>query len=210
MKNLIKTITLTTLFYIFISGCVQTSAEDLSLSSLKRTTFGLGIATRQYINLRSTPDIKSNTNKIAVLMKSDRFFIVDDLGEWYKIKYNDNGILKDGYVYALFTMPIRDDNFDNYLGFISSKNESTVYTGNKLTTVRNPGTISDNVSDAGGKSYGLYQLSSNRGTLDVFLHYLKTHSGGKDFYDKLNNAKIADNNKYSTNFDTTWKDLATK
>ncbi|HEY8805422.1 MAG TPA: SH3 domain-containing protein [Clostridium sp.] len=209
MKNVFKTLALTTLFYILISGSSQTFAKDLSKSSLKSTSYGLGIATRQYINLRSTPDMNNNTNKIAVLMESDRFFIVDDLGEWYKVKYNDNGTLRDGYVYALFTMPIRDDSSDSYLGFISSKYESTVYTENKLTSVRNPGTVSNNAGDAGGKSYGLYQLSSNRGTLDVFLNYLKTHSDGNQFYDKLNNAKIADGNKYNRSFDTTWKQLAT-
>ncbi|MCB2293587.1 hypothetical protein LGK95_08635 [Clostridium algoriphilum] len=209
MKNIFKTIAFATLFYILISGSPQTFAEDLSTASLDSTSYGLGIARRDSINLRSTPDMKDDTNKLSVLNKSDHFLIVDDLGEWYKIKYNDNGTLKVGYVYALFTMPIKDDSSDSYLGFISSVYESTVYTDNVLTSIRNPGTVSDNASDAGGKSYGLYQLSSNRGTLDVFLNYLKTHSDGTDFYDKLNNAKAADGNSYSTNFDNEWKQIAT-
>ena len=207
MKNILKTTALTILLYIFISSSSQTFAKDLYKSN--NLNFGLGLATGKYINLRSTPDMKSGSNKIGALMKSDHFYIVDDLGAWYKIKYNDNGTLKNGYVYALFTMPIRDNKADSYLGFISSKYESTVYTKNKLTSVRDSGTISDNASDAGGKSYGLYQLSSNRGTLDVFLKYLKTKSDGKYFYTKLINAKTSDGNKYSTNFDKTWKSLAT-
>ncbi|MBU3181010.1 VgrG-related protein [Clostridium psychrophilum] len=207
MKSLLKITALTTLFYIFISGFSQTFAKDLYKSN--NLNFGLGLAIGQSINIRSTPDMKSDDNKIGILMKSDHFYIVDDLGEWYKIKYNDNGILKDGYVYALFTMPIRDDKTDSYLGFISSKYESTVYTGNILTSFRDPGTLSNNTFDAGGKSYGLYHLSSNRGTLDVFLKYLGTKSDGKYFYDKLIKAKASDNNKYSTNFDKTWQSLAT-
>lgn len=205
MKPIFTTIALTILFCIFISSSSQTFAKDLN----PKTSVGLGIATRQSINLRSTPDENNNTNKIAVINKSDRFFIIDDLGKWYKVKYNDNGILKTGYVYALYAMPIRDNSFDSYLGFISSKYESTVYKKNKLTSVRSPGTISDNACDAGGKSYGLYQLSSNRGTLDVFLNYLKLKPDGKDIYDELNNAKIADGHKYKANFDNAWKHIAT-
>lgn len=201
------------------SSTLQTSNSDNSIldlynftnisTSFKKTSFGVGIAARQYISLRTTPDVSSDTNIIAVLNQSDRFFIVEDLGEWYRIKYNDNGTLKEGYVYSLYTAPLRDDYLDSYLGFISSKYEATVFKGSTITSVRNPATISDNAGDKGGKSYGMYQLSSSAGTVDVFLNYLSTNPEGKDFYDELSNAKIADGDKYSTKFDEVWKHIST-
>lgn len=73
------------------------------------------------------------------------------------------------------------------LGFISQKYESGT---------SGPGTISSGVGDPGGKSYGLFQLSSKTGTLAAFLY----QSGYvKDFY----------HIQYgSSAFDVEWKRLA--
>ncbi|MCB2293592.1 SH3 domain-containing protein [Clostridium algoriphilum] len=178
--------------------------------SFDKTSYGLGIVTGEYINLRSTPNQDNTSNIVTKLYQFERFNILDDLGEWYKVRYNDNGTLRIGYAYALYTVPLRDNCFNSYLGFISSKNESTISdANNNPISVRDPGTISNNAGDVGGKSYGQYQLSSSVGALDNFITWLKTNSDGIDFYNKLNNAKIADGNKFNTNFDLAWKAIAT-
>lgn len=187
---------------------------DLTImsKSIDNTSYGLGIVTGEYINLRTTPDQTNISNITAQLYQYDRFNILDDLGEWYKVSYEDNDTIRVGYIYALYTLPLRDNCFDSYLGFISSKNESTLYNNGTTelpTSVRNPGTISNNPGDEGGKSYGQYQLSSALGTVDIFLGYLKASPEGITFYDKLNNAKILDGNKFGPNFDKVWSNIAT-
>jgi len=77
---------------------------------------------------------------------------------------------------------------DGSLGSISRKYESR----------GNAGTISTGVGDPGGKSYGSYQLSSNKGVLQSFIN----QSGFKNEFDGL---KIG-----SPAFDKKWKELAQK
>lgn len=178
--------------------------------SYGKNSFGLGIVTGTTINFRTSPNSTDSTNIITSISKSSTFSIIEDLGEWYKVKYNDKGTIKDGYVYALYTLPLRDDCIDSYLGFISSRYESTIFSGNIPISVRNPGTISNNAGDSGGKSYGMYQLSSKIGSVDLFLTWLKADPVGKPFYDTLSAAKIADGNIYGTSFDKEWGAIASK
>ena len=49
------------------------------------------------------------------------------------------------------------------LGDLSSRYESS----------GDPGTVSSGYGDPGGKSYGLYQFSSNAGTLDEYIQWLQ-------------------------------------
>jgi hypothetical protein len=81
------------------------------------------------------------------------------------------------------------------LGSLSAKYESS----------GEPGTIADNQGDWGGKSYGLYQLAVNMGSMDSFLMWLK----GADvkIYNRLISARIKDGG-YGVNFDSEWKSIA--
>lgn len=84
----------------------------------------------------------------------------------------------------------------NELGFISSKYESNL----------NPGAISNNAGDYGGKSYGAWQLSSKTGSLNSFINWLK--ESNDDYYSKLSDAKDKDGNSFSINFDSAWTEIA--
>lgn len=65
----------------------------------------------------------------------------------------------------------------------------------------NSGIISNCSEDAGGKSYGLYQLSYNSGTLSNFICWLQDHNN--EIYNRLNNYTLA-----SDQFDSEWKNIA--
>lgn len=84
----------------------------------------------------------------------------------------------------------------NKLGELSAKYESN----------GKPGTISTGAGDIGGKSYGAWQLASNMGSVDKFINFLKTKNAL--YYKELSSAKIADGNKFGTNFDITWRCIA--
>lgn len=84
----------------------------------------------------------------------------------------------------------------NKLGELSAKYESN----------GKPGTISTGVGDIGGKSYGAWQLASNMGSVDKFINFLKTKNAL--YYKELSNAKVADGNKFGTNFDIAWRYIA--
>ncbi|WP_294345964.1 VCBS repeat-containing protein [uncultured Clostridium sp.] len=82
------------------------------------------------------------------------------------------------------------------LGELSAKYESN----------GEPGTISTGYGDIGGKSYGAWQLASNMGSVDKFINFLKTNNAY--YYNELSSAKQADGNKFGTNFDNTWRNIA--
>ncbi len=88
------------------------------------------------------------------------------------------------------------NSIDNDLGILSAKYESK----------GEPGTIGDNSGDPGGKSYGVYQFASKRGTVDEFLSWLKNQNDS--YWRELINAKELDGGKYATNFDRAWKRIA--
>jgi len=89
------------------------------------------------------------------------------------------------------------DNEFNSLGYSSAKYESDL----------NPEAISNTSGDIGGKSYGVWQFSSETGSLDSFINSLNGSS--KEFYSKLTEAKAKDGNKFGENFDATWTSIAT-
>ena len=84
---------------------------------------------------------------------------------------------------------------EDYLGYLSE-----MYEGKGCET------ISKGVGDNGGKSYGSYQLSSETGGIEDFMHFLKTSNS--EIYNELNNAYISDNKKYGQEFDKAWTNIA--
>lgn len=64
------------------------------------------------------------------------------------------------------------------------------------------GCISDGYNDAGGKSYGAYQLSSNAGSLQAFIEWMQ-----RGDYAWMRDA-LAQYDLCSADFDTKWKELA--
>lgn len=77
------------------------------------------------------------------------------------------------------------------LGDLSKKYESN----------GDPGCISSGWGDAGGKSYGMYQLASNTGSVESYIKWLRRN--GYWFAEKLAEYPIG-----SIAFDDTWKFLA--
>lgn len=65
----------------------------------------------------------------------------------------------------------------------------------------NPGAISNGYGDAGGKSYGMYQLASNAGSVDSYIKWLQKN--GYWFAEKLAEYPIG-----SIAFDDVWRFLA--
>ena len=63
------------------------------------------------------------------------------------------------------------------------------------------GTISDGCGDAGGKSYGLYQFSSNAGSLGSFVSYLSEVAS--DYFSRLNEYELC-----SYDFDSIWEAIS--
>ncbi len=84
------------------------------------------------------------------------------------------------------------------LGVISAKYESN----------GNPGVISNNSGDPGGKSYGAWQFNSKDKIVIKFYEWTKDYN--KDIYTKLNSAYIADGNTNGTYFDSAWKQIASE
>ncbi|OPJ62414.1 hypothetical protein [Clostridium oryzae] len=84
------------------------------------------------------------------------------------------------------------------LGALSAKYESN----------GNPGTIANNSGDSGGKSYGAWQFSANKGSLNSFISWLKNNN--EPYYNFLTSAKANDGNTFGSNFDSAWRYLADK
>lgn len=84
------------------------------------------------------------------------------------------------------------------LGVLSAKYESN----------GNPGVISNNPGDPGGKSYGAWQFSSKMGSLDSFLGWLK--GANPEYHSALMNGKSSDGGSYGANFDGAWTSIASK
>ena len=70
----------------------------------------------------------------------------------------------------------------------------------------NPGSVSDGVDDPGGKSYGIYQLSSKMGSVSSFLNWAVNISGNptyQQYGDALNEFGVA-----TDEFDEKWREIA--
>lgn len=126
-------------------------------------------------------------HKIIVKFQQGRFFIIknkDKISDDMESKSPDNPTGSG------------TDNNELELGILSAQYESE----------GNPGVISFNPGDPGGKSYGAWQLASRKGSVDLFLKWLKEVNS--DFYLPLSSAKQKDGNVLGWNFDSTWKKLA--
>lgn len=77
------------------------------------------------------------------------------------------------------------------LGDLSKKYESN----------GNPGCISSGLGDAGGKSYGMYQMSSRMGVVDDYIQWLYNNN-----YWFAGN--LAENSVGTAGFDSAWRWLA--
>lgn len=69
----------------------------------------------------------------------------------------------------------------------------------------NPSTIADNPGDPGGKSYGIWQLASKKGSVDRFLVWLQ--NANASIYQQLADARELDEGEFGTHFDTCWRQL---
>ncbi|MDP4147243.1 MAG: DUF5050 domain-containing protein [Bacillota bacterium] len=142
------------------------------------------------LNVRSSPS--TSASKLGTLNYLDKVQILDNSSGWYKIAYGTG----TAYVYASYIQPINSS--DDYLGILSAQYESN----------GDPGAISNTSGDPGGKSYGAWQLSVNAGSLNEFLSWLKNQN--LNYYNRLITAEQADGNTNGTNFDNTWKQIASE
>lgn len=148
------------------------------------------------ISVKSQPS--KNASTIAKIADKQRVVIANRTMGYYLVRYisSTGNILIEGYISDDYMDVINDDLENDYSGVISERYESN----------GNPGAISSGTGDAGGKSYGAWQLSSAQGSLNSFLQWLKGQQSG--FYNTLNSAYIADSNTYGTNFDKAWQQIA--
>lgn len=88
----------------------------------------------------------------------------------------------------------------DYIGQASARYESN----------GNPATISSGAGDSGGKSYGAYQFSSAYRIPYDFALWLVSSGENAGWGERLKNAYAADGNAFSSNFDSTWKAIASE
>jgi len=83
------------------------------------------------------------------------------------------------------------------LGSLSEKYESNGYVGS----------VSDGIDDPGGKSYGIYQLASNTGSVEDFMNWAaeSENPSYQQYGEELRKNDIA-----SEEFDDKWKEIADK
>lgn len=150
------------------------------------------------LSFRTSPVVSSST-LISALPYGTKLEIIGSANNpklWYKVNYQVNGQIKVGYVSSSYVLPVSDDRLNNFMGFLSSKYESNGDTG----------CVSNLAGDSGGKSYGVWQLSSNMGSLASFIGWLRDKN--INFYNLLMDARNSDGNTYGTNFDNAWRGLA--
>ncbi|WP_052447470.1 DUF4214 domain-containing protein [Clostridium polynesiense] len=164
----------------------------------------LGITKVNNINLRSLP---SGSSSVITTIPKDSLIVVDKRqGSYYKVKFKDsNNAINEGYIARIisydYSVDILSDNQNNVmLGVLSEKYESN----------GDPGRISSISGDAGGKSYGAWQLSSNMGSLNGFVLWL---AGERNTYHNMliegQNKDLAEaNTKYGSNFDAAWTKIS--
>ncbi|KNY28095.1 VWA domain-containing protein [Pseudobacteroides cellulosolvens] len=143
----------------------------------------------------------------------------DRLNDIYKIKTISDASEKETYIKqskdnknAIIYNYIPDEDMgksESGIGILSEKYESRGAGGAAC--------IANNPQDAGGKSYGAWQLASKTGSLDAFLKWLRDdlasnnndslQSVAESVYGKLSDAKALDNG-FGNNFDAAWKEIA--
>lgn len=147
------------------------------------------------VNLRTAPSLSSQV--IRLIPMNSKLVIVSRAPSFYfvRILTSDNKLI-EGYCWDDYIQPYTDDTNNDMLGVLSEKYESN----------GDPGAISTGSGDVGGKSYGVWQLSSNAGSVTSFLNWLSKEN--VDFYNTLNAARIQDGNTFGVNFDNAWKSIA--
>jgi len=174
------------------SGLILSKNGEILLD--KNNGFKKKIGYAQYmLYLRDTPTVDA-THSVEV-PQGALVELEYRTNGYYKVKYNYNGTIKEGYVKRYVDI-IQDDLADSLLGYVSETYESN----------GDPGVISGGVGDPGGQSYGAWQLSSNVGSVDNFLIWLKTSK--VDFYNTLIAAKNTDGGSFGATFNSAWKSLA--
>mgnify|MGYP003369108326 FL=1 len=150
--------------------------------------------TRTSVNLRNEPNVSSRTD--LTIPNGTLVEVESIVNGFYKILYYDQkNQLNIGFIPNYIDI-IQDDINNSQLGYISAREESN----------GDPGAIGLNPNDKGGASFGVWQLSSKMGTVDDFLDFIKDKD--KEIYLQLSEAKNQDNNSYSENFISTWKEIA--
>lgn len=145
---------------------------------------------QSYLLKASTPMEKRDKNTQMVLLSGDKINI-------YAINRQGNSATTIQQLRYIGSGDGLESKYaEEKLGELSAKYESN----------GDPGTISTGVGDIGGKSYGAWQLASNMGSVDKFISFLKTKNAY--YYNELSTAKQLDGNKFGTNFDNAWKNIA--
>lgn len=151
-----------------------------------------GSAYRSFLLKASTPMEKRGKNTSMVLVPNSKI-------NMYAINRKGNSSTTIRQLRNIGGSDGLDSKYaEEKLGELSAKYESN----------GDPGTISTGNGDIGGKSYGAWQLSSNMGSVDKFISFLK--SNNVNYYNELTAAKQLDGNKFGTNFDNAWKNIAKK
>ncbi|GIM30236.1 hypothetical protein CPJCM30710_29020 [Clostridium polyendosporum] len=146
------------------------------------------------VNLRQQPSWSPKSDVdvpsaalVEVVRRTNSFYEV----KWHK----DESTVLTGYV-PYYLDFIQDDKNNSMLGYISGKEESDF----------NPAAILDKPSDLGGVSCGVWQFSSNAGSLGRFMMWLQSRK--PEFYTVLNDARVKDDNSYKDNFKAAWISIA--
>ncbi len=106
-----------------------------------------------------------------------------------------------GFSFSAFAVQTQEESWEleeQLLGTVSAKYESN----------GDPASISSGAGDSGGASYGAYQFSSYYGVPLNFAKWLVSSGIDASIGNRLINAYYADENKYSSNFNATWKAIA--
>lgn len=161
-------------------------------TNFKRT---LGVTNVDGLNFRTGPG--TSYAKISTLSSGVMVEVLGKNSGFYKVNlYNQDGTYTLGYLHQLYLDIIQDDKLESNFGYIAAKYESNM----------DPGAIGDHPDDKGGVSFGMFQLSSNMGSLASFMIWLQGQN--TTIYNILNNAKIVDGNTYGTNYRTAWGNIA--
>ncbi|WP_286906502.1 SH3 domain-containing protein [Clostridium sp. UBA1652] len=178
------------------NGRVYSKYGTEYLNNSTNTKSVLGVANTN-VNLRNTASTENNNNLIGQVPNGTIIDIIGKKNGFYQIKWHkDMNNIIDGYIYGSYIDIVQDDNLESNFGYIAARYESNM----------NVGAISDNPEDKGGPSYGMFQLSSNMGSLTSFMTWLQNEN--IYFYNVLNNSRIKDGNKYGEDYKNSWRSLA--
>lgn len=193
-------------------GFTETGTINLSSADYPSGEKAQGIVVNLDLNIYSEPNVQSNVineakigSKVKILQKIRGIYGTDIKGDFYKVEVLIDNKVWTGYIRKKYqwtkTVEVYGDNLNNqFLGILSEEYESG----------GDAGEISSGIGDSGGKSYGAWQLSSNMGSLEAFVVWLKDRNS--DYYTRLVNAMATDlqntGNKFGVEFDKEWTSIA--